>query len=54
MFLGFYIFGNMNMLKAKSELWRKIATTLENNGSLGSELVMKCQNHPEQKMKAST
>ncbi|KAF9797452.1 hypothetical protein SFRURICE_005928, partial [Spodoptera frugiperda] len=37
---GFYVFGNMNMLKAKSELWRKIATTLENNGSLGSELVV--------------
>ncbi|XP_022837763.1 NFX1-type zinc finger-containing protein 1-like [Spodoptera litura] len=51
---GFYIFGNMNMLKAKSGLWREIATTLENNGSLGSQLIMKCQNHPEQRLKLST
>ncbi|CAH0691773.1 unnamed protein product [Spodoptera exigua] len=51
---GFYIFGNMNMLKAKSELWRKIANTLEKNESLGSQLILKCQNHPEQIIKVST
>ncbi|CAH0585816.1 unnamed protein product [Chrysodeixis includens] len=45
---GFYIFGNMEMLKGKSELWKKIAVTLENNGSLGDKLVLRCQNHPDQ------
>ncbi|KAJ8731482.1 hypothetical protein PYW07_004646 [Mythimna separata] len=52
---GFYIFGNIEMLKtAKSGLWSKIATTLENNGSLGSTLILKCQNHPDQVTTIST
>nr|XP_021188213.2 NFX1-type zinc finger-containing protein 1 isoform X1 [Helicoverpa armigera] len=51
---GFYIFGNIDMLKTKSELWRKIATTLESNGSLGSKLILKCQNHPDQITEIST
>ncbi|KAJ8721998.1 hypothetical protein PYW08_004400 [Mythimna loreyi] len=52
---GFYIFGNINMLKtAKSDLWSKIATTLENNGSLGTTLILKCQNHPDQVTRIST
>ncbi|CAB3261339.1 unnamed protein product [Arctia plantaginis] len=44
---GFYMFGNINMLKTKSELWRKIAATLESNGSLGTVLNLKCQVHPD-------
>lgn len=51
---GFYIFGNIEMLKEKSELWKKIAVTLENNGSLGDTLTVKCQNHPEQVRTVST
>ncbi|XP_075977884.1 NFX1-type zinc finger-containing protein 1-like [Anticarsia gemmatalis] len=45
---GFYIFGNIDMLKAKSELWTKISRTLENNGSLGTTLKLVCQVHPDQ------
>ncbi|KOB70545.1 Uncharacterized protein OBRU01_14931 [Operophtera brumata] len=37
---GFYIFGNIDTLKANSELWRNIATTLETNTSLGTNLTM--------------
>ncbi|XP_013164299.1 PREDICTED: NFX1-type zinc finger-containing protein 1-like [Papilio xuthus] len=43
---GFYLFGNMDLLKTNSELWEKIATTLENNGSLGSRLRLRCERHP--------
>ncbi|KAI8436677.1 hypothetical protein MSG28_010165 [Choristoneura fumiferana] len=42
---GFYIFGNIELLKRKSTLWTKIAGTLEENGSLGKTLKLKCSNH---------
>ncbi|XP_063624755.1 NFX1-type zinc finger-containing protein 1-like [Cydia splendana] len=42
---GFFIFGNIDLLKRKSELWKKIAATLEKNGSLGTSLKLKCDNH---------
>lgn len=47
MFTGFYIFGNITTLKENSELWKNIATTLENSGSIGTSLSLKCQNHPD-------
>ncbi|KAI5644350.1 AAA domain-containing protein [Phthorimaea operculella] len=45
---GFYMFGNIDILKRKSPLWTKISETLEKNGSLGTALMLKCQSHPEQ------
>ncbi|XP_059049950.1 NFX1-type zinc finger-containing protein 1-like [Achroia grisella] len=42
---GMYIFGNIDILTNNSELWRKIGTTLESNGSLGYELKLVCDNH---------
>ncbi|KOB72089.1 NFX1-type zinc finger-containing protein 1 [Operophtera brumata] len=42
---GFYIFGNIDTLKASSELWQNIATTLETNTSLGTNLILQCQTH---------
>ncbi|CAH0715659.1 unnamed protein product, partial [Brenthis ino] len=45
---GFYIFGNIDMLKKNSELWTKIAGTLENQGALGSSIRLKCENHAGQ------
>ncbi|XP_046965728.1 NFX1-type zinc finger-containing protein 1-like [Vanessa cardui] len=45
---GFYIFGNIDILKENSNLWTKIAETLENQGSLGTSIRLKCQNHPDQ------
>ncbi|KAG6452108.1 NFX1-type zinc finger-containing protein 1 [Manduca sexta] len=44
---GFYIFGNIDILKKNSPLWQNIARTLENMGSLGSSLVLKCERHQE-------
>ncbi|KAI5644349.1 AAA domain-containing protein [Phthorimaea operculella] len=44
---GLYIFGNINTLKTNSDLWMKIAQTLESNGRLGTTLTLKCENHPE-------
>ncbi|XP_013143932.1 PREDICTED: NFX1-type zinc finger-containing protein 1-like [Papilio polytes] len=45
---GFYMFGNIDILKTNSELWEKIASTLENNGSLGSRMRLRCERHPEE------
>ncbi|XP_014358196.2 NFX1-type zinc finger-containing protein 1 [Papilio machaon] len=45
---GFYLFGNIDILKTNSGLWEKIASTLENNGSLGSRLRLRCERHPDE------
>ncbi|XP_050665918.1 NFX1-type zinc finger-containing protein 1-like [Leptidea sinapis] len=44
---GFYIFGNITMLKSKSDLWAKISQTLEEKGLLGQQIQLKCENHPD-------
>ncbi|XP_061715975.1 NFX1-type zinc finger-containing protein 1-like [Cydia pomonella] len=45
---GLFIFGNMELLKGKSALWSNIATTLESNGSIGTSLKLRCENHGEE------
>ncbi|XP_063384092.1 NFX1-type zinc finger-containing protein 1-like isoform X2 [Cydia fagiglandana] len=45
---GLFIFGNIELLKGKSVLWSNIATTLERNGSLGTSLRLRCENHREE------
>ncbi|XP_045518315.1 NFX1-type zinc finger-containing protein 1-like [Pieris brassicae] len=45
---GFYIFGNINMLKSQSELWKNISATLEQEDSVGSSIELQCLFHPEQ------
>ncbi|CAK1556370.1 unnamed protein product [Leptosia nina] len=45
---GFYIFGNINMLKRQSKLWENICETLEEKNSVGEKLKLKCSFHPEQ------
>ncbi|XP_072949114.1 uncharacterized protein [Epargyreus clarus] len=42
---GFYIFGNINILKTNSNLWVKIAETLEQQNSLGTSLQVRCDEH---------
>ncbi|XP_052747658.1 NFX1-type zinc finger-containing protein 1-like, partial [Galleria mellonella] len=42
---GMYIFGNIDILRNNSDLWCKIGTTLENNGSLGPDLKLQCESH---------
>lgn len=44
---GFYMAGNMDMLTAASDLWKKIKHDLLQEQSLGTALVLKCENHPE-------
>ncbi|KAJ2949110.1 hypothetical protein O0L34_g6049 [Tuta absoluta] len=51
---GLYIFGNIKTLKTNSDLWMKIAQTLESSGSLGTTLTLKCENHPEKMTTVST
>ncbi|XP_053575344.1 NFX1-type zinc finger-containing protein 1 [Bombina bombina] len=43
---GLYCIGNMNML-GKVPLWSKIILTLRQNGQIGKQLMLSCQNHPE-------
>ncbi|XP_053609181.1 NFX1-type zinc finger-containing protein 1-like [Plodia interpunctella] len=45
---GFFILGNMDILRKNSELWEKIAITLENMESLGTSMKLKCEIHPTQ------
>ncbi|CAH2096340.1 unnamed protein product [Euphydryas editha] len=45
---GFYIFGNIDILKANSSLWENIAKTLESQDSLGRNIKLKCENHVNQ------
>ncbi|XP_069359382.1 NFX1-type zinc finger-containing protein 1-like [Maniola hyperantus] len=45
---GFYIFGNIEILKSNSPLWTKVAATLEGFGSIGTSLRLMCENHSSQ------
>ncbi|XP_023934805.1 NFX1-type zinc finger-containing protein 1 [Bicyclus anynana] len=45
---GFYMFGNIDILKNNSPLWTKIAATLEGFGSLGTGIRLMCENHNNQ------
>ncbi|XP_060803319.1 NFX1-type zinc finger-containing protein 1 [Amyelois transitella] len=45
---GFFMIGNIDILRKNSELWEKIASTLENMGSLGISFKLKCEIHPIQ------
>ncbi|CAH2048546.1 unnamed protein product, partial [Iphiclides podalirius] len=45
---GFYMFGNIDILRKNSELWEKIACTLEEGRSLGKSLKLRCERHLEE------
>ncbi|XP_066288833.1 NFX1-type zinc finger-containing protein 1-like [Branchiostoma lanceolatum] len=51
---GFYAIGNLTMLAKASKLWDKIIQELREQGSVGTDLQLSCQNHPESKILAST
>lgn len=51
---GFYITGNINILSASSELWKKIQDDLTGMASIGSSLTLHCSNHPEQLISVSS
>ncbi|KAG1661059.1 NFX1-type zinc finger-containing protein 1 [Nymphon striatum] len=45
--MGFYCFGNFDMLSEISPLWRSIIETLKESSSYGEELPLYCQQHVE-------
>ena len=51
---GFYIIGNATLLARNSDLWKKIFADMKRQGSMGGELKLSCQNHPENVILAST
>ncbi|XP_045618372.1 NFX1-type zinc finger-containing protein 1 [Procambarus clarkii] len=44
---GLYVTGNMDLLSASSELWKKIREDLTKEESIGNTLILKCKNHPD-------
>ena len=51
---GFFIIGNATLLARNSDLWRNIFADMQEQGSMGRELKLSCQNHPENMILAST
>ncbi|RZC41405.1 NFX1-type zinc finger-containing protein 1, partial [Asbolus verrucosus] len=45
---GLYIMGNMAQLCRENKLWREIKSNLEERNALGSDLLLRCQNHQDQ------
>lgn len=43
-----FILGNMDILTQSNNVWPKIKSVLEEHGSLGTELTLQCQVHPDQ------
>lgn len=44
---GFYMFGNIDLLKNNSPLWSNIEATLAENGSVGKYIELTCLNHED-------
>ncbi|KAM3962671.1 NFX1-type zinc finger-containing protein 1 [Aphomia sociella] len=44
---GFYIFGNMNVLKSASNIWRFINDKLHAQNAIGNKLIIHCSNHKD-------
>jgi hypothetical protein len=42
---GFYVFGNIPTLRAKSTLWSRIINTMEEMGCVGRDIPIRCEQH---------
>ena len=51
---GFYCFGNFTLLRESCETWRNILQYLEEQGKVGSCLILCCFNHPDTKTEIQT
>ena len=51
---GFFIIGNATLLARESALWRNIFDDMRQQGTMGRELTLTCQNHPENVIKAKS
>eukprot|EP01116_Phalansterium_solitarium_P021910 TRINITY_DN7033_c0_g1_i2.p1 TRINITY_DN7033_c0_g1~~TRINITY_DN7033_c0_g1_i2.p1 ORF type:complete len:1253 (+),score=300.21 TRINITY_DN7033_c0_g1_i2:224-3982(+) len=45
--VGMFVVGNANLLLQKNELWRKVIDNFKGQRCFGTQLNLKCQNHPE-------
>ncbi|XP_068709592.1 NFX1-type zinc finger-containing protein 1-like [Montipora foliosa] len=50
---GFFIIGNATLLARESPLWKNIFEDMREQGTMGRELKLTCQNHPENVIKVS-
>ncbi|XP_015772028.1 PREDICTED: NFX1-type zinc finger-containing protein 1-like isoform X6 [Acropora digitifera] len=51
---GFFIIGNSTVLARESSLWRNIFKDMREQGAMGRELSLTCQNHPKNGIQASS
>ncbi|XP_067035451.1 NFX1-type zinc finger-containing protein 1-like isoform X3 [Acropora muricata] len=51
---GFFIIGNSTVLARESSLWRNIFKDMREQGAMGRELGLTCQNHPDNGIQASS
>ncbi|XP_048478344.1 NFX1-type zinc finger-containing protein 1-like [Plutella xylostella] len=51
---GFYIFGNMGVLKSSSSIWSGINNTLLAQNAIGDHLALACDVHPENTLQVRT
>ncbi len=50
--VGFYCVGNFSLLRAKSSLWERIMSDMDQHDYLGDALPLQCQNHPDTLLQA--
>ena len=50
---GFFCIGNISLLETKSALWKGIVHDMRQRGNVGQELMLACQNHPQNMTHAS-
>ncbi|XP_011404801.1 PREDICTED: NFX1-type zinc finger-containing protein 1-like [Amphimedon queenslandica] len=48
--MGFYCFGNFDMLRAVVPIWDRILSYIESEGCFGSSFPIHCHNHPQYKI----
>ncbi|XP_076063757.1 NFX1-type zinc finger-containing protein 1-like isoform X2 [Oratosquilla oratoria] len=51
---GLYIAGNMSILCSSSDLWKTINKSLQDEKMIGENLILKCENHPDELITASS
>ena len=44
---GFYVIGNFQLLRTKSDLWKNLEDHMKTRGQIGESMMLRCQNHPD-------
>ncbi|XP_052741212.1 NFX1-type zinc finger-containing protein 1 [Bicyclus anynana] len=50
---GFYMFGNMSVLRSASQIWRHIHNELVAQNAIGKEIVLQCEQHKDKHLHVS-